>query len=383
MQTQDQTQKLAGQGAGENKPLPKLAKYFQAMVKVGASDLHLKPDVSPHVRIRSKIAAVQAGPLSSDDILDMIGEIITDDQRELFHQHGAVDIAYELPDSDRFRINVYLQRGKPAVAVRRVTRSIPSFEQLNLPSVMSSISNHHQGLVLLSGATGSGKSTTIASMIEHINATRACHIITLEDPIEYLYESKKALISQREVGIDVENFEMALKFLLREDPDVVLLGEMRDPETFQAALQVAETGHLVFATLHASGAAQTIGRLLDLFPSEMRPRIRSSLGFNLRAIICQKLLPSIKEGYERVPATEVMMMNPDVRALIIEGRDNELGDAMQSHEVEGMHTFTRSIYRLIEQGLVDPQVAFEVAPNPEALSMMLKGISASRSGLRS
>ena len=361
---------------------PKLAQYFRAMIKADASDLHLKPGLTPHVRIRGEIRASPGAPLAGEEIAAMARELMSDRQAELLAAGGGVDLAYELPGSDRFRINVYTQRGEVAVAVRRVTRDIPDFVSLHLPPVVQTITDAHEGLVLLSGPTGCGKSTTIAAMLEHINRTRACHILTLEDPIEYLYESKKALVSQREIGIDLPDFRMGLKFLAREDPDVVLIGEMRDRETFEAALQVAETGHLVFGTLHASGAAQTVGRLMDLLPVESRERTRQLLGFNLNAIICQRLLPSVVEGVDRVPAVEVLIMNAHVRKLICEGRDAEIADAIRSYELEGMQTFNKSLYELIEKELVDPRVAYEASPNPDELRMTLKGITASRAGLR-
>ena len=361
---------------------PRLAKYFEALVKADASDLHLKPSLPPHVRIGGRVRSAPGKPMSSKDILSMAEELMTDLQREQFAELGNVDLAYELPDSDRFRINVFLQRGQVAMAVRRVTRQIADFKALNLPSIMDKVANTNQGLVLLSGPTGSGKSTTIAAMLQYINQTRACHIVTLEDPIEYLYESDKALVSQREIGIDVPDFQTALKYVLREDPDVVLIGELRDLDTFAAALQVSETGHLVLGTVHASRATQTVGRLLDLFPIDARQRVRQLLAFNLQAVICQKLLPSIGEGVDRVPACEVMLMDHDVRKLIIEGRDPELEDAIRSHELEGMQTFARSLYDLIEVGLIEPRVGYEAAPNLDELQMMLKGISSSRTGLR-
>jgi len=361
---------------------PRLEKYFRAMCKQKASDLHLKPGSVPHIRVRTIILPTQAEPLSGDDIWAMASELLSPKQQAHFAEHGSIDIAYEIAGSDRFRLNIFRQRGNVAVSVRRVTRDIPDFETLHLPPVLQKISEEYQGLILLSGPTGCGKSTTIASMLEHINKTRPCHIVTIEDPIEYLYESKKALVSQREVGIDVENFEIALKALMREDPDVVLIGELRDRDTFHAALQASETGHLVFGTVHASGAPQTIGRILELFPSEGRGLVRQSLAFNLRAIICQKLLPSIAPGIERIPAAEILISNPIVRQLIAEGRDAELSDAIRSHEREGMETFTTSLLHLIEGELVDPKVAYEAAPNVDELKMVLKGISASRAGLR-
>jgi twitching motility protein PilT len=243
------------------------------------------------------------------------------------------------------------------------------------------LAQEHQGLILLSGPTGSGKSTTIAAMIEHINQTRACHVVTIEDPIEYLYEDKKAVVNQREIGIDTQNFDSALKYLMREDPDVVLIGEMRDRETFSAALQASETGHLVLGTVHASSAPQTITRLLDLFPQESRELIRQSLGFNLKAVVCQRLLQSIAQGIQRIPAVEIMIMNPSVRQLLQEGRDAELADVIRAHEREGMQSFTSSLRTLIEKEMIDPKVAYDAAPNVDELKMLLKGISAGRAGL--
>jgi len=361
----------------------KLSEYFEAMTHAGASDLHLKPDQPPHVRIKGEIRAARSEPLDHETILAMAAEMMTEQQRAEFDELGSIDLAFELPGSDRFRVNVFLQRGQAAVAVRRVTRDIPDFSTLHLPPIMQTIAEQHQGLVLLSGPTGCGKSTTIAAMLQHVNHTRPCHIVTLEDPIEYLYESDRALVSQREIGIDVPDFQLGLKYLMREDPDVVLIGEMRDLETFTAALQVAETGHLVFGTVHASGAPQTIGRLTDLFPADGRNRVRQLLGFNLRAIICQKLLPSIARDIRRVPACEIMIMDPEVRNLIAESRDAELTEAMKSHELEGMMTFNKSLYELIESEMIEPKVAYAASPNVDELKMMLKGISASRAGLRS
>ncbi len=360
---------------------PKIEKYFRAMMKADASDLHLKPDRPPYIRVRTIMTPVRSGPLTNKDIESMVFEMMSEKLRAEFIETGNVDLAYELPNSDRFRINVYRQRGIIAVAVRRVTRSIPDLKDLNLPQALADVADRHQGLVLLSGPTGSGKSTTIASMLEHVNKTRPCHVVTIEDPIEYLYEDKKALINQREIGIDVETFSSALRALMREDPDVVLIGEMRDRETFQAALQVSETGHLVFGTIHASGASQTIGRILDLFPSDSRPLIRQSLAFNLRAVICQMLLPSVADGIDRVPALEIMLSNPTVRQLILEERDAELPEVIRAHQRDGMQSFTQSLLHLIEKEYVDPKVAYDAAPNADELKMLMKGISAGHAGL--
>ena len=377
------SQENIGNVSSFDPPKPRLALYFEAMVKNDASDLHLKPLNTPHFRIAGNIRSTQGAVLSSDDILSMAEELMSDKQRAIFAELGSVDLAYELPGSDRFRVNVFLQRGKVALAARRVTRSIPDFKSLNLPPIVQKIASGQQGLVLMSGPTGSGKSTTLAAMLQHINQTRSCHILTLEDPIEYLYEGDKALISQREIGIDAADFQTALRYLVREDPDVVLIGELRDLETFTAALQVAETGHLVFGTVHASGAPQTIGRLMDMFPPDARDRIRQLLGFNLRAVICQKLLPCLADGIDRVPACEILTMDHDIRKLIIDGKDGELADAIRSHELDGMQTFAKSLYELIDTGLIESSVAYDASPNRDELQMMLSGISASRAGLRS
>ena len=359
----------------------RLEKYFRAMMKAGASDLHLKAGSPVYFRSRTSLRPAKADPLSSQEIHAMAMELLTTKQQAFFTEHGNVDVAYELPGSDRFRINVYQQRGTPAIAVRRVTKQIKSFADLHLPPVLGKIAEEQQGLVLLSGPTGCGKSTTIAAMMEHINQTRPCHIVTIEDPIEYLYEDKLALINQREIGIDVASFDLALKYLMREDPDVVLIGEMRDRETFQAALQASETGHLVFGTIHASSAGQTIARILDLLPAESRDLTRNSLAFNFKAIICQKLLPSIKPGTDRVPALEVLLADPSARQLIIEKRENELPDLIRAHERDGMISITRSLLELIEKDMVDPRIAYEMAPNVEELKMMMKGITSTHAGL--
>jgi twitching motility protein PilT len=358
-----------------------LEKYFRAMTRLSASDLHIRPGAVPHLRINTVIRPAKSEPIQAEEIEAMAMELMTPKQKAYFSESGSIDVAYEQPGADRFRINIYRQRGLVSLAVRRVTRIIPDFASLHLPLILERIADMHEGLVLVSGPTGSGKSTTIAAMLEYVNKKRPCHIVTIEDPIEFLYEDKKALVSQREIGIDVESFESALKYLMREDPDVVLIGELRDQDTFRAALQASETGHLVFGTVHASSAAQTLSRVLELFPPESRGLVRQSLGFNLKAIICQKLLPSIAEGVFRIPALEIMLSNPSIRQLIHEERDNEMPDVIRACESEGMRSFTRGLLELIEKELVDPRVAYENAPNPEELKMLLKGISTGRSGL--
>jgi twitching motility protein PilT len=236
-------------------------------------------------------------------------------------------------------------------------------------------------MIILSGVTGSGKSTTIAAMLEYINQRERVHILTIEDPIEYMFTDKKAVINQREVGIDVTDWHIALKHAVREDPDVILVGEMRDRETFEAGINAAETGHLVFGTIHASGAASTISRILDLFPPDMHPAMRQSMAFNLKAIISQKLVPSIKPGTHRVPACEIMIVNPTIKDLILKAEDKKFGDAIRIGFLEGMIDFTESLNQLVTRGDIDRAAALEVAPNPEALKMALKGIKVANPGI--
>jgi len=369
------------QHAARHGKAPKLERFFEAMVKADASDLHFKAGTPPHMRRNAILLKTSEAGMDGDEIFEMAREIMTDKQKAYFEQHGTIDLAHELEQSDRFRLNIFRQRGDVSIAVRRVTRRIPKFAELHLPDAVARIAERHQGLVLLAGPSGCGKSTTIASMLEHINRTRPCHIVTIEDPIEYIYEDKKALISQRAVGIDVESFESAMKYLMREDPDVVLIGEMRDHETFQAALRAAETGHLVFGTVHASSAGQTITRILDLFPKDSRDFIRQSLAFNLQAIICQKLLPSVADDIDRIPAVEILMTNPSVRQLIGENRESELIDVIRTHERDGMLSFTKSLLDLVQKDYVDPKVAYSMAPNADELRMALKGISSTHSGI--
>lgn len=359
----------------------KVDKYFRAMCKHSASDLHFKADTPAKFRLKGSIRNIDANPLSNEAIETMMFEIMNESQITLYREKGSIDFAYQLENADRFRINVFRQRGRTSMAARRVPRDILSFPQLNLPPILNDLCKLHQGLILLAGITGSGKSTTIAAMLEEINRTRACHIMTIEDPIEFLYEDKLAFINQREVGLDVENFQDALKYMMREDPDVVLIGELRDQETYSAALNAAETGHLVFGTIHASSAASTIARILELFPEDARPLIRSSLVFNLQSIICLKLLPGLRPDIPRVPACEVMICNSTVRKLIAESRDNDVTAVIRNSQHEGMIDFTESIRLLVEKEWISVKTAYSAAPNPDELKMRLKGISVTGGGI--
>lgn len=358
---------------------PSLNKYFKACIKMQVSDLHLKADRPPFVRIKGDLRPMTGGPLTGEQIRSGIFELLSKEQQDQYDHHGAIDFAYDVGppgDADRFRVNAFQQRGKMSVAARRVNRNIKKFEELYLPPTLSKISEFNQGMVLLAGITGSGKSTTIASMIDYVNERYPVHIVTIEDPIEYLFRDKKAVINQREIGIDCDNFHAALKYLMREDPDIVLVGEMRDIETFSAAVHAAETGHLVFGTIHASSAAQTISRILDLFPENERRAVRQALEFNLRSVICQKLIPSVKEEVPLVPAIEIMIANPAIRKLIREERDNEIINVIRACYDDGMIDFTEHLRQLVDQGFIDHETAYQAAPNPDELKMALKGIRA-------
>jgi twitching motility protein PilT len=361
---------------------PEINKLFRMVMKHEGSDLHLKAGLPPMMRLRSAIRHMEMRALSSDDLERLIWPILTDRCKKLLEDTGGADFAHVVGrDECRFRVNLFKQRGHFSLVARRVLTKIPSFDQLNLPPSIEKLSHFDQGMIILAGVTGSGKSTTIAAMLESINQRERVHVLTIEDPIEYLFTDKKAVINQREIGLDVLDWCTALKQVVRQDPDVILVGEMRDRETFEAGINAAETGHLVFGTIHASTAPSTIGRILDLFPADMHQAMRQSLAFNLRGIVCQKLLPSIRPDVQRVPANEIMIMNPTVKELIIKGEDKKLPDAIRIGFLEGMLDFNESLRQLVERGDVDRATALEVAPNPEALKMAFKGIKVAQSGL--
>ncbi len=362
-------------------PPPKIDRYFHAMIRHGASDLHMKADVPAKFRLGGAIRSMETRLMSSIDIEVLAFEIMTEQQRQAYHRIGSVDFAYQLGKSDRFRINLFRQRGFTSLAARRVPKSIKSIKELNLPPAIGELASLEQGLVLLAGITGSGKSTTIAAILEQINHTRACHLITLEDPIEFLFEDKRAFVNQREIGIDVPDFHTALKYLMREDPDVILIGEMRDQETFSAAMAAAETGHLVFGTIHASSAAGTLTRILELFPEGARSMVRTSLSFNLQAVVCMKLLPGVNPRIPRVPCCEIMVCNGTIRKLIADARDSQIPTVIKNAANEGMIDFTESLRRLVDRELISAKTAYAVAPNPDELKMRLKGISVSGGGI--
>ncbi|MCU0962545.1 MAG: PilT/PilU family type 4a pilus ATPase [Pirellulaceae bacterium] len=359
-------------------------KYFRALVKLQGSDLHMKVGQPPIVRVNGKLKQLNRGPIDLEEMCRLLFPMMNKRHRAIFDKQGGTDFAHTVSvegETWRFRVNMLTQMGRIGLVARRVSNWIPDFSGLHLPPVMEQLCRYDQGMVLLAGVTGSGKTTTIASMLNWINAHYSKHILTLEDPIEFVYTEDKCLINQREVGEDVIDFAVGMKHAVREDPDVMLVGEMRDQETFMTAIHAAETGHLVFGTIHAASAPTTIGRILDLFPEEMHGAIRSAIAFNMRGIVAQKLLPSIKPGVGRVPTVEIMLFTPIVRKLVLEGQDEKLPDAIRIGADEGMQDFTMSLKQLVDEELIDRPTAFEVAPNREALKMALKGILVSQPGI--
>ena len=361
-------------------------KLFRALVKLEGSDLHLKVGCPPFVRVNGTLRPLNRGPIDAEEMARLIFPMIDRDPRRqrIFAEDGGVDFAHTLDIDDnrwRFRVNVLQQLGNVGLVARRVNNRIPNFHSLHLPPSLEELCRFSQGMVLLAGVTGSGKTTTIASMLDWINHNYRKHILTLEDPVEFTFTEDKCLINQREIGMDVKDFMIGMKHAVREDPDVMLVGEMRDRETFETAIQAAETGHLVFGTIHASTAPSTIGRILDLFPQESHASLRSALAMNMKAIVAQKLLPSIKEGVGRVPTCEIMTFSPVIRKLVLEGQDEKLADAIRIGKEEGMQDFTMSLRELVESDMIDRPTAFEVAPNPEALKMAIKGIEVRSSAM--
>jgi len=360
---------------------PKLHRFFRAAIKTHANDLHLKVGQPAKLRLYGQLKSTTGEAITQKQMEEMVFEILSPAQKEFFLEHGTLDFAHEIGDEHRFRINVFRQRGMISLAARRVSAYVPSFKALHLPPVIEQVADANQGLVLVVGPTGCGKTTTIAAMIDYINRTRFCHIITIEDPIEYLFKDQKAIVTQREISLDVPDYEDALRYLMRQDPDVVFIGEMRDAKTVTAGMRAAETGHLVFGTMHSANASQAVHRLLDLFPQTERNLIRQTLAIALRAIVSQVLLPSIKEGVDRIPAIEVLLANPAVRKLISEEREGDLPSVIRSSKQEGMQDLTYNLCEMVKDGSIDPKDAYKYAPNKDELKMALKGIRTTAEGI--
>jgi twitching motility protein PilT len=339
-----------------------------------ASDLHLTAGAPPMVRVRGRLTGLEGYPkLSTTDTREIVYSILTNDQRQKFENDWQLDFAYSVPGHARFRVNAFMQRGAIGAAFRLIPAEIVSIEDLGLPSVVHEFTRKPRGFVLVTGPTGSGKSTSLAAMIDAINATREEHIMTVEDPIEFLHSHKKCIVNQRELGSDAQSFGLALKGALRQDPDVILVGEMRDLETISTALTAAETGHLVFATLHTQSAPQTIDRIIDVFPAHQQDQVRMQLSVALQGVMTQQLLPTA-DGSARVVACEVLVPTPAVRNLIREGKTHQIPSTMQTGSGVGMQTMDAALAALVRSGTITQRLAEARSSTPEELKRLLGGL---------
>ena len=344
------------------------------------SDLHLQVGEAPIARIDGRLGRFEMEALTDKNVLDLAHEILATDSRfNEFLTTKEFDTALEFEDIGRFRVNLFFQRGKPGMVLRAIGSKIPTVETMGLPEVLRDLATIQQGLILVTGATGSGKSTTLAAMIDHINETQPRHIVTLEDPIEYVHANKIGLINQREIHVDSESYAAGLKHALRQDPDVILIGEIRDVESVSTALTAAETGHLVFATLHTHDAAESLERLINMYPKENLQQIRMQLSLGLYAILCQKLVP--KAGGGRTAAIEILINTPLIKKLILEGDTTKIPSAIQSSRSEKMQTFNQALVDLVKAGTVSEEDALEASPKVDELRMNFKGIYSGTSGL--
>jgi len=348
------------------------SRILEGAVAAGASDIHLKPDAPVIFRIRGDLVPVEAPMPTAEWLRAILHEMVPEHLRERLEQDHEVDFAYTSPSTGRFRANVFQQRGSLVVALRLVKGMVRTFDELNLPPMVRRIAEAPHGIVLVTGATGSGKSTTLAAMIEHINVTARKHIITLEDPIEYLFEDKQSVIEQREVGLDTFSFSSGLKNVLRQDPDVIVIGEMRDSASVAAAISAANIGHLVIATLHTVDAAKSVQRILEFFPGSDREPARQQLANTLHAVICQRLVHS--PAGEVLPAVEIMLNNAAVTKLIHGGQLEKLMAAIELGAGDGMQTFDQSLYDMVQQKAISQDEAIANSPTPEALKMRFQGV---------
>lgn len=348
-----------------------IEEYLKIMVEKGASDLHLKAGCPPTVRVDGELLPVSMQVLSPDKIRNLIESILTDSQKAEFAAEKELDLAYSVPGLSRYRINVYLQRGTWASAFRVVPSRPFTIEELKLPPIVKELAMKPRGLILVTGPTGSGKSTTLAAMINHINENRRCHIVTVEDPIEFLHKDKNSVISQRELNADTHSFAKALRHVLRQDPDAILIGEMRDLETTQIAITAAETGHLVLATLHTNSASTTVDRVIDIFPSHQQQQIRMQLSVTLEGILCQTLLPKAS-GKGRVMAMEILPVTPAIRNVIREGKTHQIPNLIQAGAQFGMESMDMSLRNLYKKGLITYEEAVSKSLSPDEFNRLIE-----------
>lgn len=347
-----------------------IMELLQQTVDSKASDLHITVAVPPIMRINGRLERMGEYSLLPKDTVDLVNQLLTDSQMRELEEKGELDLSFSNAGLGRFRVNVYKQRGSYGIAFRVVALRVPSMEELGLPPVLKSLAGSNRGLILVTGPTGSGKSTTLASMIDYINQNRSCHILTLEDPIEYLHKHNKSIVNQREIGNDSQSFASALRSALRQDPDVILVGEMRDLETISIAITAAETGHLVMSTLHTVGAAKTIDRIIDVFPPHQQQQIRVQLSSVLDGIISQQLLPK-EDNSGRIAAHEIMVSNTALKNLIREGKTHQIQNLIQTGAKAGMVTMDYSISNLYRKGIISRETALEYCVDKEMLDRYL------------
>jgi len=349
-----------------------LQKLLETMIEKKASDIHITTGSPPQFRIDGRLVEFGSNPLNASDTKRLCYSVLTDAQRHLFEEESELDFSFGIKGLSRFRGNVFIQRGAVAGAFRAIPYEILSFQELGIPSIVNEMLKKPKGLILVTGPTGTGKSTTLASMIDKLNSERNSHIITIEDPIEYLHRHKKSIVNQREVNSDTKSFGAALKHILRQDPDIILIGEMRDLETIETALVVAETGHLTFATLHTNSCVETINRVIDVFPPHQQPQVRAQLSFVLEGVLTQVLLPKAREP-GRCLAVEIMIPNPAIRNLIREDKLHQIYSQMQVGQAKyGMQTMNQSLFSLYQRGLITLNDALERSHNLDELMGMLK-----------
>ncbi|MCB1125753.1 MAG: PilT/PilU family type 4a pilus ATPase [Verrucomicrobiae bacterium] len=347
-------------------------RILRTAVDGGASDIHIKLGGPVYFRIDGELVAIEAPVPTKEWLTNVVERMVPPHAKGRLEKDREVDFSYYIPDVGRFRTNVYQETGEWCIAMRYVKVKVPSFDELGLLHVLKKLAEAPRGIVLVSGTTGCGKSTTLAAMLEHINSTQKRHVITLEDPIEYVFEDNQCVIEQREVGLDTGSFAMGLKHILRQDPDIIMIGEMRDSVSFMAAINAADTGHLVFSTLHTTSASQAVGRILDFFKADERDQVRRQLVGTLRAIVCQRMVG--KAGGGVIPALEILINTPTVRKLLEENRLEKLAAAIETGVDDGMQTFNQALFNLVKEGRVTEKEALNKATNAQALEMNFKGI---------
>lgn len=350
--------------------MPSLRGLLEEMLERNASDLHLSAGQPAQLRIDGALTASRSENLTGEMTMQLAYSILTEEQKKRFENDKELDLAFGIQGLSRFRANIYQQRGVVSVAIRKIPYQILSFEELGLPPVVKELAKKQKGLILVCGPTGSGKSTTLASVLDKINQDRASHIVTVEDPIEYVHKHKQSTINQREVGADTASFTKALKYVLRQDPDVILIGEMRDLETIQAALTIAETGHLALATLHTNSAAESINRIVDVFPAGVKAQVAAQLAFVLQGVLCQQLLPK-SYGAGRVMAAECLVCTPAIRAVIREGKIHQVYGMMQAGTKYGMQTMNQSLLHHVQRRALTREAALEYSPDTNEFEQML------------